>query len=774
MLTTSVQKQDQIVSHPGGTKNLFFQPKLAINQPNDVYEQEADAMAKHVMRMTDTSLYANTFFKPSDATVQCKCAHCEEEEKKMQRKEANNNETEASPSTENYISALNGKGRSLNEEERKFFEPRMGYDFSDVKIHTDTAAARSAQSINALAYTSGNNIVFNEGQYAPATDSGKKLLGHELTHVIQQQKNISPKIQRVSYYPMVNSALGLGPSYNYSAAYVFLSPLNKDDMLDTLYELHTHNSTLIQNLITNLGSAPAGVGVGRLNAYLLSVKNALMQNRMTPSDLTTLNSLMSTLPLDQQQTIEQFTSTHRSAVSQDLYAGAHLPSSTEQGHVETILNPGSTSTVSSSGVVTITPATPDPVCSNAANLETRIRTVLVPVIHNGAAAFRTRQASAPNFPLSQANSMADLAQREVEHYFEPYLARASRSGAPGTYSLGGGVQASSLLRDQSTAYNRLWNSLQGRLGWLKYWYDHLSGNLNNTLHCDNTQLEAALTRMANDAALEPDIRDYIDSWPAEATGGINIQPYLDNSNLICQRWDSFTTIIHEFIHILAHPNFVNAENALQNSALEVLKEGLDDVLRKELWEGAGNLRTNLTSTGRAADRAIIEGGSNPLDMTKVCNHNYYDNLPAAENIVTQVGINNIKLSYFLGQTEYLGLGSGTTVSSGHSLSGTSFYTSTDANEVDLVNVNPGETGDQLLLRTNGREIRDSSNAVIPLGNPIPSRVRIPGVRHVYVHTDDSLTSIAVQNGVTPFEIMRANNLTNTTLTVGSRLIIPRH
>jgi hypothetical protein len=176
---------------------VFFQPKLSINQPNDVYEQEADAMADNVMRMTDTSVNKRTFFAPSISSIQRKCAHCKEEEKKMQRKEMNNGETVDEASTENYISSLNSKGRSLSTEERKFFEPRMGYDFSGVKVHTDTAAARSAQSMNALAYTSGNNIVFNEGQYSSATDNGKKLLGHELTHVVQQKgSNERSTIQR--------------------------------------------------------------------------------------------------------------------------------------------------------------------------------------------------------------------------------------------------------------------------------------------------------------------------------------------------------------------------------------------------------------------------------------------------------------------------------------------------------------------------------------------------------------------------------------------------
>src|SRR5436190_1974912 len=137
--------------------NIFFQPKLSINQPNDIYEQEADAMADKVMRMPDNEVNNNSFFKPADPSIQGKCAHCEEEEKKAQRKE-NNNPKEPSTETENYVNSLSG-GTALNEKHRTFFEPRMGYDFSNVRLHTDSIAAKSAQAINALAYTSGNNIV---------------------------------------------------------------------------------------------------------------------------------------------------------------------------------------------------------------------------------------------------------------------------------------------------------------------------------------------------------------------------------------------------------------------------------------------------------------------------------------------------------------------------------------------------------------------------------------------------------------------------------------
>src|SRR5688572_16546466 len=168
----------------------FFQPKLAINTPGDSYEQQADAVAEQVMRMKDS------FIQPKPmAGIQRKCAHCEDEEKSMQRKETGGAKTKAGDGLENYIDNLQTGGQTMPEEVRNFYEPRFGYDFSTVKLHTDSVAAKSAQSDHALAYTSGNNIVFNNGQFSPGTDSGKKLLAHELTHVVQQG-NSKNSIQR--------------------------------------------------------------------------------------------------------------------------------------------------------------------------------------------------------------------------------------------------------------------------------------------------------------------------------------------------------------------------------------------------------------------------------------------------------------------------------------------------------------------------------------------------------------------------------------------------
>ena len=123
-----------------------------------------------------------------------KCAQCEEEENRLQKKDNGGGSVSSAPSMVNNV--LNSSlGRSMDAGTRSFMESRFSYDFSDVRIHDNEKAAKSADSINALAYTSGNNIVFNSGQYSPSSDPGRKLLAHELTHVVQQGGNENKQIQ---------------------------------------------------------------------------------------------------------------------------------------------------------------------------------------------------------------------------------------------------------------------------------------------------------------------------------------------------------------------------------------------------------------------------------------------------------------------------------------------------------------------------------------------------------------------------------------------------
>lgn len=116
----------------------------------------------------------------------------DEKDKPIQR-QALNSQPVAS-TTGSFIPSSGGS--TLPKPTQQFFQARMGQDFSDVKIHTGDEAAQKADTLNAKAYTIGNNIVFNKGQYEPESFEGKKLLSHELTHVVQQSEGATPEVQK--------------------------------------------------------------------------------------------------------------------------------------------------------------------------------------------------------------------------------------------------------------------------------------------------------------------------------------------------------------------------------------------------------------------------------------------------------------------------------------------------------------------------------------------------------------------------------------------------
>lgn len=109
-----------------------------------------------------------------------------EEEEPVQAKAASRPAPSITPKVAANIHAMKGSGQPLPEATRAAFEPRFGYDFSHVRVHTDTPATESAAAIKARAFTVGSDIAFGAGEYAPESAAGQKLLAHELTHVVQQ------------------------------------------------------------------------------------------------------------------------------------------------------------------------------------------------------------------------------------------------------------------------------------------------------------------------------------------------------------------------------------------------------------------------------------------------------------------------------------------------------------------------------------------------------------------------------------------------------------
>ena len=198
-----------------------LQRKLTINQPGDVYEQEAERVSDAVMRMPESQTAEGAAVTGSasrtriqracreceeelssrPAVIQRMCASCKEEltsQPTLQGKGIPGGAREVTPEIASRVQSLQGGGQALPASVRDFFEPRFGRDFSHVQVHTDPESTRS---LEARAYTVGRSIVFGAGQYAPETSEGKKLLAHELTHVVQQGGAAPQPLQRRGSQP---------------------------------------------------------------------------------------------------------------------------------------------------------------------------------------------------------------------------------------------------------------------------------------------------------------------------------------------------------------------------------------------------------------------------------------------------------------------------------------------------------------------------------------------------------------------------------------------
>jgi hypothetical protein len=190
--TVPAQQPDELKT--ALSESLPIQLKLSVGAVNDPMEHEADAMADKVMRMPETSFIQR-----------CSCGDRDDEHVRLKPLtgqispfiQAKSDGTgPVSDSVSGRIKSSMGGGSPMQSNTKSFMESRFGTDFSDVKVHTGDYATQMSNELNAQAFTVGSDIYFNSGKYAPEASDGKRLLAHELTHVVQQSGAIGRKIQR--------------------------------------------------------------------------------------------------------------------------------------------------------------------------------------------------------------------------------------------------------------------------------------------------------------------------------------------------------------------------------------------------------------------------------------------------------------------------------------------------------------------------------------------------------------------------------------------------
>lgn len=166
------------------------QTRLAVSVPADPLEQEAEHTADEVMRMPEKSRAKDSTARDTSPRRGNDPSGRPREFLHAKSMSVGNSGPRVAPST--VHDALQSRGDPLDATTQQFFEPRFRHDFNDVRVHTGAAAEAAASGIGALAFTTGKDIVFGAGQFSPDTEQGKRLIAHELTHVVQQSTAASP------------------------------------------------------------------------------------------------------------------------------------------------------------------------------------------------------------------------------------------------------------------------------------------------------------------------------------------------------------------------------------------------------------------------------------------------------------------------------------------------------------------------------------------------------------------------------------------------------
>jgi uncharacterized protein DUF4157 len=160
------------------------QTQLGSSKPGDEYEREADRLSAQVMHMPERQL--QHAWACGGGCPKCRAEQSGRGPERLQAKRvqpSNQQQTLIPPIVHD---ALRSPGEPLDRTTRAFMESCFGHDLSQVRVHADSSAVHSARALNALAYTVGQHVVFGAGQYKMGSTEGRKLLAHELTHVVQQ------------------------------------------------------------------------------------------------------------------------------------------------------------------------------------------------------------------------------------------------------------------------------------------------------------------------------------------------------------------------------------------------------------------------------------------------------------------------------------------------------------------------------------------------------------------------------------------------------------
>jgi len=191
----AIQRQEMPEEEEVQTKPIEgrLPPHIADIQRQEEEEEEVQAKAiegsfSQKIQLQEMPEEEEVQTKPVDRQLSHNLQRQAEEEEEIQTKAVRGNRSgQLSEALETRISTEKGSGQPLSDSVRTSLEPHFGTDFSEVRVHTNAEANALSRQLGARAFTTGHDIFFGDGEYQPESDSGKGLIGHELTHVVQQE-----------------------------------------------------------------------------------------------------------------------------------------------------------------------------------------------------------------------------------------------------------------------------------------------------------------------------------------------------------------------------------------------------------------------------------------------------------------------------------------------------------------------------------------------------------------------------------------------------------
>jgi hypothetical protein len=622
-----------------------LQAKLTISQSNDISEREADQIADQVMRVSG----------PIGQRCACGgvCHDCA-----VRRNAAGATVEAHAPPIVHDV--LRSTGEPLELGARAFMEPRFAADLRGVRIHRDTEAAASAAAVNALAYAVGHDVVFGRGQYQPTTSYGRRLLAHELVHVLQQTEStphrafpnpgaawLSPAsaVSRGGVHRVARAQFRVGAT-TVTVDYGNVAGVPVGDVVQTIEAMYT---------------AWTGGPVSDIHAAVVALTSAQQRWLMFALDLVIDNTPAPLAGLDRRQAVNRLigraplSPVQPSDPRPEVFERDVLSSA---GWFETALTVGLTPPSAAVRAALGPLYNPPSVMGgpvgplDAAQLQTALPPALEALLlTNDPAGWPATGAA----PLSDLQTVADVIQTEARSFFSPYA--DTRIDNPSIVSWQYGAHLISVTASAPTHTQRIQYLLNraevvGRdtSGGSSIFDD---ANVDLSRPGDRAALLGIVTTMEADPTIQARTDRLI-----QHTGRTVISPlevgvsteFNAATSTDCQvRWQRIRTLSHELCHALVHPNFFARATSVGFS--QVIREGFTEVLGMQLYR---HLRA------RAAADVVLKGRLE-AGLGAACpapplgTLGYRDAGRNAEDVRTRIGDQNFRAAYFLGATSLAGL-----------------------------------------------------------------------------------------------------------------------